>query len=636
MNKTEQNFLPTDYQKFIHLSRYARWNNKKQRRETWEETVNRYITFWKKRYKNKEIKEKLEECREAILNLEIMPSMRCLMTAGIALEKDEVAGYNCSYLAMDKAFKFSEIMYILMCGTGVGFSVEKQFIEKLPEIAEEFYNTETTLIIPDSKIGWSKSFKELIAMLYSGQIPNWDVSKIRPKGERLKTFGGRASGPEPLEELFNFCVEIFVKAKGRKLISIEVHDIVCKIADIVIVGGVRRSALISLSDLSDLEMQKAKYGNWWDNNGQRALANNSACYSEKPSLSIFLDEFKKLYDSKSGERGIFNRQAALNKINEIGRDPNHKYGTNPCSEILLIDREFCNLTEVIIKTTDIIDDITKKVELTTFLGTIQSTLTKFRFLSTEWQKNCEKERLLGVSLTGICDHPYFSNNDEKVLSDILIKLKNHARKTNLYWSKILKINPAAAITCVKPSGTISQLCDTSSGIHPRYSDYYIRNVRTDKKDPLAAFCINLGIPYTNAPEDENNVYVFSFPIQSPKESLKIKDLDAMKQLKLWKIYADSWCEHKPSQTIYYTDNNFLKVADWVYDNFDSLSGISFLPYDDHIYKHAPYQEITKEEYLQKVKEFPQNIDWSGLQKYESEDCIESYKELACSGNSCEI
>ena len=640
--------LPTDYSKYIHLSRYSRWNEDAQRRETWEETVDRYIKFFISRFDDRDfnpVKDNANELFNAIINLDVMPSMRALMTAGPALERDHVAGYNCAYRAMKRPNRFSEIMYILMCGTGVGFSVEKQYIEQLPQVAEEFHETETIIKVRDSKIGWASAFKELISLLYSGAIPGWDMSNVRPSGSRLKTFGGRASGPEPLEDLFRFCVETFTKAAGRQLTSIEVHDVVCKIADIVIVGGVRRSALISLSNLTDERMRKAKAGQWWIENPQRALANNSVCYTEKPDVQIYMKEWINLYESKSGERGIYNRAAAQKQAEKTGRrDASVDFGGNPCLEILLRDGQFCNLSECIVRPDDTFEQLKEKVRIAAILGTLQSTLTDFKFISKEWKDNCEEERLLGVSLTGIMDHPVLSDSNDgfafdafgtENLGEILQELKEVAIETNKEWAVRLGINTATAITCVKPSGTVSQLVDSSSGIHPRFNKFYIRTVRADKKDPLAQFMIEQGVPHEDEFGKEETGIVFSFPMKAPEGSICNKDVSALEQLELWKIYQDNWCEHKPSITVYYTDDEFLKVGAWVYDNFDAVSGVSFFPHSDHVYKQAPYTAITKEEYDEAMKTFPK-VDWEKFKTFEKEDRTTGSQELACAGGACEL
>ena len=621
------------YQQFIHKSRYARWIPEHSRREEWHETVNRYVDFWKDREQINE-KEALK-LFNAIHNLEVMPSMRCMMTAGKALDKDNVAGFNCSYLHIDSPRSFDELMYVLMCGTGVGFSVERNFINKLPEIAESFHQTDSLIVVSDSKIGWASAFRELIAMLYAGKIPQWDVSRVRGSGERLKTFGGRASGPEPLVDLFNFCVEVFQKAKGRKLTSIECHDVCCKIADIVVVGGVRRSALISLSNLSDQRMSKAKSGDWWRNEGHRRLANNSVAYTEKPDFESFLSEMQTMYESKAGERGIFSRVAAQKIAGRNGRrDADHEFGTNPCSEIILRSNQFCNLSEVVVRADDTLAILKKKVETAAIIGTLQATLTDFRYLRNLWKRNTEEEALLGLSLTGIMDHPVIGVSSDKT-AQWLEELKLVAIKTNKKWAEKLGITQSVAITCVKPSGTVSQLVDSASGIHPRFSKHYIRRVRSDAKDPLAQFMSTAGFPVEQDTMSPASL-VYSFPVKSPRTSTTVKQVGAMQQLALWKTYQNSWCEHKPSITVYYTDDEFLQVAQWIWDNFDICSGISLLPVSDHVYQQAPYEDITAEKYKELVEAMPKNVDWSDLEQYEMEDNTTGSQELACVGGACEI
>jgi len=632
--------LPTKYQEFIHLSRYSRWVPKEGRRETWRETVTRYFDFFQEHLKqsckyslDKSLREKLED---AVIHLKIMPSMRCLMTAGEALKRENIAGYNCSYVAVDRPQAFDEILYVLMNGTGVGFSVERQFVSNLPTVAEEFHPSDTTIVVQDSKMGWAKAFKELVAMLYHGQIPKWDLSKVRPAGAPLKTFGGRASGPEPLRRLFEFTTEIFQNAHGRKLSSIECHDIVCKTAEIVVVGGVRRSALISLSNLSDDRMRVAKSGQWWNDNGQRALANNSACYTEKPDIGIFMDEWKALYDSKSGERGIFNRESAK-KIAEKNerRDVGYDFGTNPCSEIILRSREMCNLSEVVVRTDDTEDTLLEKVKLATILGTFQSTLTNFKYVSKDWKKNCIEERLLGVSLTGIMDNKWTAGKLPGL--DVLLEnLKKMSVDTNKEWSEKLKINQSAAITCVKPSGTVSQLVDSASGIHARHNPYYIRTVRGDKKDPLTKMMVEQGFPAEDDVMKPNDTTVFSFPIKCSPDAVFRQDLTAIEQLELWKTYQVHWCEHKPSVTISVKEEEWIDVGAWVYKNFDLMSGVSFLPYSEHTYKQAPYQDCNEKEYKDLMNKMPTNVDWNKLSEYEKSDMTVGSQELACSAGSCEI
>ena len=622
------------YQQFIHKSRYARWLPEENRRERWDETVNRYVDFWVKRG---QIDDKVAlKLFNAIHNLEVMPSMRCLMTAGEALEKDNVAGFNCSYLHIDSPRSFDELMYVLMCGTGVGFSVERAFINKLPDVAETFHETDTVIVVSDSKIGWASAFRELISLLYAGKVPKWDISRVRPAGERLKTFGGRASGPEPLVDLFNFCIEVFKKAHGRKLTSIECHDIVCKIADIVVVGGVRRSALISLSNLSDQRMAKAKSGDWWRHEGHRALANNSVAYTEKPDFEAFLSEMQTLYESKAGERGIFSRVAAQKIAARNGRrDPEQDFGTNPCSEIILRSNQFCNLSEIVVRADDDLNSLKKKAEIAAIIGTLQATLTDFRYLRNVWARNTEEEALLGVSLTGIMDHRILSGAEPDELERYLDELKKVAVKTNKTWAKNLGINQSTAITCVKPSGTVSQLVDSASGIHPRFSEYYIRRVRSDKKDPLAVFMENKGFPVEQDVMSPSSS-VFSFPVKSPKDSTTVSQVGAMQQLELWKAYQNHWCEHKPSITVYYTDDEFLEVAQWIWDNFDLCSGISLLPVSDHVYQQAPYENIDKEQYKALVASMPKDINWEDLSNFETQDNTTGSQELACTGGACEI
>lgn len=769
-----ENSLPTPFQEYIHLSRYARWLPNEKRRETWEETVTRLVDFFESHLKENydfELGKTKGRLKKAILNLQVVSSMRALWSAGEAAERDMVAVFNCSALPIDKPSSFDELFYILMNGCGVGFSVERQFINKLPEVADTFYKSDTTITVVDSTIGWCKALKELIGMLYVGQIPRWDLSKIRPAGTPLKTKGGRASGGEILGHLFDFVVSIFKNAAGRKLNSLECHDICCKIAEIVTVGGCRRSALLSLSNLSDLRMREAKVGRWWEDNAQRAMANNSVAYTEKPDIGIFMEEWKSLYDSKSGERGIFNRESCKKIVESIGRrDVNHEFLTNPCvtadtwidtsegrvqvsnlidkpftavvsgkeyncnrgffftgkkkvyklvatngyelkctfdhkiltmvndqqvwvqagdltqeskiclnnpncskiettelasfdfvdyelvydctvdevhrfgangiivhncSEILLRPRGFCNLSEVILREDDTEETILEKIELATILGTIQSTFTNFRYLSKTWQKNAEEERLLGVSMTGIMDCP-LTNDSVEGLEDRLVKFKQKAIEVNEKWAKKIGINQSAAITCVKPSGNTSQLCDTSSGIHARHSPYYIRTVRADKKDPLTKLMIDKGFPHEDEINNPQSIAVFSFPIKAPENSFYRNDKSALEQLELWKKYQLFFTEHKPSITVSVKEDEWLEVGAWVYKNFDLMSGVSFLPFSDHIYKQAPYQDCTKEEYEELLAKMPKSIDWSELSAYESSDMTTGAKELACTAGGCEI
>jgi len=637
------NHLPTLYQEFIHLSRYSRWLYDKERRETWPETIGRYFSFFKEHLKelhDYNLSDALiKELEEAVLSLQVMPSMRCLMSAGDALKRENIAGYNCSYVAIDRVQSFDEILYVLMNGTGVGFSVERQFVSKLPEVAEDFHHTDSTILVADSKMGWAKSLKELIGMLYVGQIPKWDLSKVRPAGAPLKTFGGRASGPEPLESLFEFCIKVFQDAAGRKLNSIECHDIVCKIGEVVVVGGVRRSALISLSNLSDDRMRHAKAGQWWEANPQRALANNSACYTEKPDIGIFMDEWKALYDSKSGERGIFNRESAIKMAAANGRRQTEglEFGTNPCSEIILRDREFCNLSEVVVRADDNPDTLKKKVRLAAILGTLQSTLTNFRYISKTWKKNCEEERLLGVSLTGIMDCKYTNGKAPKhVLPALLQDLKNEAIRTNAEFAKNIGIPQSVAVTCVKPSGTVSQLTDAASGIHARHNPFYIRTVRGDKKDPLTKMMTEYGFPVENDIMKPDHTSVFSFPMKVERSAVFRTDMSAIEQLELWLQYQKYWCEHKPSVTISVKEHEWIDVGAWVYKHFEYMSGVSFLPFSEHTYQQAPYQDCTEEEYKEFVKKMPKNIDWSRLSDWENIDMTTASQELACVAGACEI
>ena len=629
------------YQEYIHKSRYARYIPEEQRRENWDETAKRYCDYFKDR--GQLTGKDYDEVFNAILNLEVMPSMRALMTAGAALDRDNVAGFNCSYMPIDHPRAFDEMMYILMCGTGVGFSVERQYISKLPTVSEDFHATETTITVIDSKIGWAKAYRELISLLYSGQLPSWDISKVRPAGATLKTFGGRASGPEPLVDLFKFTVEVFKKAAGRKLSSLECHDICCKIAQIVVVGGVRRSALISLSNLTDDRIRRAKHGQWWVEEPQRGLANNSACYTEKPDFEAFLSEWTSLYESRSGERGIFSRVASQKQAAKNGRrDSDWDFGTNPCSEIILRPNQFCNLSEVVVRPDDTFDSLRRKVRVASILGTLQATLTDFRYLRKVWKQNTEEEALLGVSLTGILDHPvlamkddgglWFNNGKRLPLSEILEELKDKAIATNKEWAKKLGINQSAAITCVKPSGTVSQLVDSASGIHGRFAAHYIRRVRADARDPLCGVLEAAGVPV----EMDNlspTTKVFSFVKKAPANAVMASDQTGLEQLELWTTYQEHWCEHKPSITVYYRDSEFLSIGNWLYNNFDSVSGVSFLPYSNHSYEQAPYEEITKEQYDELVKQMPETVDWD---INETSDVTEGSQELACVGGACEL
>tara|TARA_R110002153_G_scaffold92238_2_gene224143 strand:- start:290 stop:2197 length:1908 start_codon:yes stop_codon:yes gene_type:complete len=628
------NYLPSDYQTFIATSRYARWLDKEGRRENWGETVGRYMDNIVRPITGDNTL--IKDIEQAILSLDVMPSMRSLMTAGPAASRDNTAMYNCSYLTVKNIKSFDQAMFILLCGTGVGFSVERQYIKKLPDVPDMLFDSETTVVVKDSKEGWAKSLRQVIALLYSGEIPKWDTSKVRPAGARLKTFGGRASGPAPLIDLFNFVTQTFKNAAGRKLSSIECHDIMCKIGEVVVVGGVRRSATISLSNLSDDRMRHAKSGSWWENNPQRALANNSVSYTEKPDSISFMREWQALVESGSGERGIFNRQAAKVQAAKNGRrDPDHEFGTNPCSEIILRDSQFCNLTECVVRATDSLEDLERKVKLATILGTIQSTYTNFPYLSKEWKDNTEEERLLGVSLTGIMDNQLMTLKNGG-LAKTLGYLKDVAINTNIEWASLLGIPVSTAITCVKPSGTVSQLVNSSSGIHARHSPYYIRTVRGDIKDPLTNFLKDKGIPNQPCVMKPDTTVVFSFPQKSPEGAIVTADMPAIEQLEMWLMYQRNWCEHKPSVTINVRSDEWFEVGAFVYKHFDEMSGVSFLPYNEHTYQQAPYQECGKSDYKELLSLMPKNIDWSELSDYEKEDNTSGSQTMACSGDSCEI
>lgn len=645
---TEQGTISNPYNNFIALSRYARWIESEGRRETWRETVSRYVNYMSDRLVDRGTplpEETKQEIHDAILNLEVMPSMRALMTSGEALDRENIGGYNCAFVAVDSLRAFDEALYIMMNGTGLGFSVESKYVEKLPTIANEFYKTESIIVVHDSKLGWAKAYKELISFLVNGHIPKIDVSRVRPAGARLKTFGGRASGPQPLVDLFDFTVATFKRAAGRKLKPIECHDIMCKVGSVVVVGGVRRSAEISLSDIDDYDMARAKAGNWWEDNAQRSLANNSAVYQSKPSVGQFLKEWKNLYDSKSGERGIINMDGVRKHIDRFGiRDSSKVAGLNPCAEILLRNGQFCNLTEVVIDPNDTLDDLRRKVRIATILGTYQATLTDFKYLRKVWQNNTEEERLLGVSLTGIMGHRVLGGVDDYMehdsgkwyLDEILGELRNLARETNEEWAGRFGIPVSAAITCTKPSGTVSQLVGSSSGIHPWYAPYYIRTVRGDNKDPLTKLMKDEGIPNEPDVMNPDHTTVFSFPIKAPEGVIYTADLSAIDHLELWKVYRTEFTEHNPSVTISVGEDEWLDVGAWVFKNFDYIGGVSFLPRSEHTYKQAPYQAITKAEYDQAVASFPKEVKWDLLSAYEFEDQTTGNQEFACVSGQCEI
>lgn len=655
MGATETYALPTPYQEQIHKSKYARWVEEEGRRETWEETVDRYLATIAGRAETLEAPipdELLAEIRRAQLRLQIMGSMRMLATAGPALERDHAAGYNCSYVQVNSPRAFDEALYLLCCGTGAGFSVERQYVNQLPEVPDRLYPSDTVIAVADSKIGWASSLRQLIHLLYSGVIPQWDVSRVRPAGSRLKTFGGRASGPGPLVDLFRYAVETFRGAQGRRLNSIECHGIMCKVGDAVVVGGVRRSALISLSNPSDDRMRDAKAGEWYVAHPEYRVSNNSAVWTEKPSMERFLAEWTALIKSKSGERGIINREGMQKHVAKNGRrDPDHEFGTNPCAEIVLRDRELCNLTEVVVRPGDSYDWLRRKVQLVTILGTIQSTFTDFRYLSSQWKKNCEEERLLGVSLTGVMDHPVLSgvvspgdygafvNGNGATLTTldrVLESLRETAVETNAEWAERLGINASAAITCNKPSGNGSQLMDCASGIHARHADYYIRTNRLTKLEPIAQFLKDQGVPCEDDAMEPETGWVFSYPIASPAGALTRGGLSALNHLRLWLTYARHWCEHKPSITVSVREDEWLHVGAFVYDHFDEISGISFLPYQDHTYRQAPYQEVTQAEYEELLERMPASLDWSRLPEFEKEDTTSGTRELSCTANACEL
>ena len=635
------NYGMDNYMRFIAVSRYARWLPEENRRENWAETVQRYIdNVVKPKAVSKEV---VDELQQAILNLEVMPSMRAMMTAGPAMDRDNTCAYNCSYLPVDHPYAFDEAMFILLCGTGVGFSVERQYVSQLPVVPNNFSShspngseNDNLITVEDSKEGWALSLRRFITSLFNGVIPAVDVSGVRPSGAPLKTFGGRASGPGPLVELFTFIKNTFVNAAGRKLNSLECHDIMCKIGTAVVVGGVRRSAMISLSNLSDDRMRHAKTGAFWENNPQRSLSNNSVSYTEKPDMNTFMREWQSLMESGTGERGIFSRTAAQHKAQWVGRNHNHEFGTNPCSEIILRPYQFCNLSEVVVRATDNLGDIRRKVRLATILGTIQASYTHFPYLREIWKKNTEEEALLGVSLTGILDNESMADYKFNKLPMVLEELKSHAKQVNKEYAKLLGVNPSASITCVKPSGTVSQLVDSASGIHPRYSDYYIRTVRGSNNDPVTKLMKDYGIPNEPDITAPDKTTVFSFPIRAPEGSVKRNDRSAIGQCKLWLTYNNHWCEHKPSVSIYVKEHEWMEVGAWVYKNFDKVSGMSFFPHSDHAYQQAPYQEITKEQYKELASKMPKTINWDKLAKYEKTDTTISSQSYACTADSCEI
>jgi ribonucleoside-diphosphate reductase alpha chain len=629
----------TPYNTFIAKSRYSRYLDEQGRREHWGETVERYFDFMTKNLKEKNgytlTPELRAELEDAVKHLEVVPSMRAVMTAGPALERQNVAAFNCSYLPIDDPKAFDEAMYILLCGTGVGFSVEQQYVKQLPEIPDKLFDSQTTVVVSDSKEGWAKSLRQLIALLYSGEIPKWDMSKVRPHGARLKTFGGRASGPGPLQELFKFVTIKFKAAAGRNLSSLECHDILCKIGEVVVVGGVRRSAMISLSDLSDDKMAHAKAGNWWDGHGQRALANNSATYAEKPGIGQFMREWTSIYESHSGERGIFNRDASQKQAAKNGRrDSTYDFGTNPCSEIILRPYQFCNLSSCIVRSDDTMDTLERKIRLATILGTFQATLTNFPYLRKVWQKNTEEEALLGVSMTGILDNALLNNPDDIELPKRLEKLKDVAVSVNAEFATAVGINQSVAVTAIKPEGTVSQLCSTASGIHPQHSQYYIRRVRADNKDPLTQFMIQSGFVAEPCVMKPESTTVFSFPVKVADGALLREELSALQHLKLWLLFQRHYCEHKPSVTISVKEDEWMAVGAWVWEHFDEVTGVSFLPMDGGTYKQAPYEECTEEQYNQLRMLVPDSVDWENFKEYD--DNVEGAQMLSCTAGGCAI
>ena len=621
------------YQEYIAASRYARYQDDKGRRESWDETVQRFVDYIFSRTPAISADTALkDELFSAIKNLELMPSMRAMMTAGKSADRDNTCVYNCSYLPVDDPKSFDEAMFILLCGTGVGFSVESKYINQLPEVPEKLFHSGGTINVHDSKEGWAKSLRLLLAHLWAGEIPQWDVSAVRPAGTRLKTFGGRASGPEPLVDLFKFTVNTFKHAQGRRLNSLECHDLMCKIGEVVVVGGVRRSAMISLSDLDDERIRHAKAGPWWDTAPHRALANNSAVYNETPTVGKFMEEWLSLYNSHSGERGIFNREAAKKTVEKYGhRDPNFEFGTNPCSEIILRPYQFCNLSECVVRHDDNKETLLRKVRLAAILGTIQASFTKFPYLRKVWQRNTEEERLLGVSLTGIYDNPLLTTEGQE-LNELLSELRLAARDANEEFAAKLGIPTSAAITCVKPSGTVSQLVDSASGIHPRHAKYYIRRVRGDKKDPLSQFLVSQGVPAEDCVYKPTQTTVFSFPIKAP-DGITRDEVTPIAHLGLWLTYQRHWCEHKPSVTISVEEKDWPSVGAWTWDHFDEISGVSYLPYDGGTYRQAPYETCTEAEYEALKAKMPK-IDWAQLS--ENTDNVEGAQMLACSSGVCEI
>ena len=622
---------------FIYYRSYSRWIEKEGRRETWIETVERFMNFMKENLGDKFSEDECSEIREAVLNQEVMPSMRLMWSAGDAARANNVSAYNCSFIAPRKLRDFAEIMYVSMCGTGIGFSVEHQNVHALPQIKRQTNHRKVSIhAIEDSKEGWAEAFYLGLRTWFNGGDVKFDFSKIRPAGARLKTMGGKTSGPKPLEDLLNYTRNKIFSRQGGRLSSLDVHDIVCKIGEIVVMGGVRRSALISLSDLNDPEMRTAKQGQFFITEPQRSMANNSAVYNDKPSTTDFMEEWLALAKSGTGERGIFNRGSLSKQLPERRWKTFKKdfatCGVNPCAEIVLKNYEFCNLTEVVARPKDTEKTLLKKVRLAAILGTYQATLTNFQFISKEWKKNCEEERLLGVSITGQWDCPAVRN------PETLGKLKERAVEVNKEYAKRFGINQATAITAVKPSGTVSQLVDAASGLHPRHAKYYVRRVRVSASDSLFHMLRDQKAPYypeVGQAEGSATTYVLEFPVAAPKRAIILNDLNAIEQLEYWKKVKLNFTEHNPSVTISVGDDEWLKVADWLYENWDILGGLSFLPRAEHIYALAPYEEIDEKTYKERLKNLPK-IDFAQILLYEKDDETEGAKELACVGGVCEI
>lgn len=636
LSEESKKYFKSALGEFIYYRTYSRWIEREGRRETWVETVDRYMNFMKENLGDKLTAEEYNELREGILWQEAMPSMRLMWSAGSAAARCHATAYNCSYIAPSKLEDFSEIMYLSMSGTGVGFSVESQTIGQLPIIKKQSGKVLPTYVIEDSKEGWADALKTGLKTWYNGKDIKFDYSGLRPAGARLKTMGGRSSGPEPLRSLLDFARAKIFSRQGKRLSNIDAHDIICKTGEVVVMGGVRRSALISLSDLDDMEMRNAKTGQFYLTEPQRQMANNSAAYNEKPTSTQFIEEWLALAKSGAGERGIFNRGSLKQQLPRRRWDKFEEdwasSGVNPCGEINLKSKEFCNLTEVVARAEDIEESLIRKIRLATILGTYQSTLTDFKYLSKEWKKNCEEERLLGVSVTGQWDCPALRN--EKTFS----KLREAAIEVNKEYAKRFGINQSAAITCVKPSGTVSQLVDAASGMHPRHSGYYIRRVRISATDSLFQMLKEQKFPYH--PEvgqtiDSASTYVLEFPVKAPSNSKFRNDMDAIEQLEYWKMVKENFTEHNPSVTISVGDNEWIVAANWLYENWDILGGLSFLPREDHVYKLAPYEEIDEERYSELAAKLPE-IDFSRIVIYEEDDETQGARELACASGVCEI